>query len=162
MTKLSLMVHHHEPECLMKRFYGCIEGEGHSKCSWVQWMFIWITHSELLLWNLSLWIFMWWCIIISWSVMQKHQLICNLEGQGHWEGLCNQNMTFYVISTELLNEVKCKQIGHTMTITFDSQYYHSAHNGGYFAAQGENPCYFSIGDWVLMLVVYICRLYQND
>ena len=30
-TKLGLMVHFHEPECLMEKWDCCVQGEGHSK-----------------------------------------------------------------------------------------------------------------------------------
>ena len=69
-TKLGLMVHHHKPEYLVTKLDYCIQGQGHSKGSQWQWMFVQMISSKppnMLLPNLA-----WWCIIMNWSVMHKN------------------------------------------------------------------------------------------
>ena len=39
--QLSLTVHVHKLECLVKRLLCCIQGQGHSEGSELQWMFAW-------------------------------------------------------------------------------------------------------------------------
>ena len=69
-TRLGLIICYHKPECFMEKFDCCVQGQGHSKISKCQWMFVQMTFSEslnlLLLPNL-----VWWCIIISQNVLQK-------------------------------------------------------------------------------------------
>ena len=68
-TKLSLIVHYHEPGCLMRKLDFCVQGQGHSKISKCSWMFFQMIPSELL--NLLRPNLVWWCIIISQIVFQK-------------------------------------------------------------------------------------------
>ena len=58
-----LIVHYHKPECFMEKLDCCVEGQGHSKISKCQWMFVQMISSELL--NLLLPNLVWWCIIMS-------------------------------------------------------------------------------------------------
>ena len=60
--QLSLTVH---VECLLKRLLCCIQGQGHSEGSELQWMFARTNISDRS--NL-----VWWCIIISQSIIQKY------------------------------------------------------------------------------------------
>ena len=39
-TKLSIMVHHHESECLVRRLVCCVHCQGHSEGSKLYWMFV--------------------------------------------------------------------------------------------------------------------------
>ena len=69
-TKLGLIVQHHKPECSVEKWDYCIQGQGHSKGSKCQWMFVRMICSEphnILLPNL-----VWLCSFISQSVMQKY------------------------------------------------------------------------------------------
>ena len=72
-TKLSLVVHYHEQECFMEKLDCCVQGQGHSKISKCQWMFIQLISSESL--NLLLPNLVWWCIIMSQVVFQKIGLL---------------------------------------------------------------------------------------
>ena len=38
--KLGLIVHYHKPECFMEKLDCCVQGQGHSKISKCQWMFV--------------------------------------------------------------------------------------------------------------------------
>ena len=68
-TKLGLIVHYHKPECFMEKMDCCVQGQGHSKISKCQWMFVQMIFSELL--NLLLPNLVLWCIIMSQIVFQK-------------------------------------------------------------------------------------------
>ena len=68
-TKLGLLVHHQKPECSVEKLDYCIQGQSHSEGSICQRMFVGMTSSEpqnILLPNL-----VWWCSIMSQSVIQK-------------------------------------------------------------------------------------------
>ena len=97
-TKLDLMVHH-KPECRTKKLDCCIQGQGHSRTSKPQWMFVQIISSELL--NLLPQNLVWWYIILSQNVIQKEWI--TFLGQGHSEGSKCQWMLVQMISSELLN-----------------------------------------------------------
>ena len=60
---LGLIVHYHKPECFMKMLECCVQGQGHSKISKCEWMFVQMMSSETL--NLLLPNLVWWCIILS-------------------------------------------------------------------------------------------------
>ena len=62
-TKLGLIVHYHKPECFMEKLDCHVQGQGHSKISKCQWMFVQMVSSETL--NLLLPNVVWWCIIMS-------------------------------------------------------------------------------------------------
>ena len=68
-TKLGLIVHYHKLECFMGKWDCGVQGQGHSKISKCQWMFVQMIFSELL--NLLLPNLVWWCIIMSQIVSQK-------------------------------------------------------------------------------------------
>ena len=71
-----MVMHHHEPECLLKRLVCCLQGQGHSEgsCNWNMpsyiYIFIYIYISFELLIHLQ-WNLVWWHIIISWIVLWK-------------------------------------------------------------------------------------------
>ena len=50
-TSINVMVHHHMPECPMRRVDCCLQGQGHSKGEKCQWTSVWMVCSEPL--NLS-------------------------------------------------------------------------------------------------------------
>ena len=55
-TKLGLIVHYHKPECFMEKLDCFVQGQGHSKISKCEWMFVQVISSEnlnLLLPNLA-------------------------------------------------------------------------------------------------------------
>ena len=59
-TKLGMVLHHHEPVCLAKRLLCCLQDQGHS----------------VLLYLLNYWFFcnqtlVWWHMIVSWVVLWK-------------------------------------------------------------------------------------------
>ena len=93
-TKLGLIVHYHKPECFMEKLDCCVQGQGHSKISKCQWMFVQMMSSEML--NLLTPSLVLWCIIMSQIVSQK-RLVCCLQGQDHGEGSYNQKMTFWYV-----------------------------------------------------------------
>ena len=68
-TKLGLILYYHNPEYLMKILNCCIQGQGHSKISKCQWIFVQMIFSESL--NLLLPNLVWWCIIMSQIVFPK-------------------------------------------------------------------------------------------
>ena len=63
--QLSLTVHVHKLKCLVKRLLCCIQGQGHSEGSELQWMFARTVNSDRS--NL-----VWRCIIISQSIIQQY------------------------------------------------------------------------------------------
>ena len=84
----------------MEKLDICIQGQGHSKGSVCQWMFVQIIFSEpqnILLPNL-----VWWCSIMSQSVMWGKKIVFYLQGQGHIKCSYDQNMTLSTVSSELL------------------------------------------------------------
>ena len=69
-TKLGLVIHYHKLESFVEKLDHCVQGQGHSKISKCQWMFVQMIISEStnhLLPNL-----VWWCIIMSQIVFQKN------------------------------------------------------------------------------------------
>ena len=67
-TKLGMVMHSYEPDCLQKWFVCCIQGQGHSERSFNE---IWLSHMSLeLLIPLQLNL-VWWHIIIRWIVLWK-------------------------------------------------------------------------------------------
>ena len=68
---LGLMIHHLKPECIVKFFFYCIQGQGHSQGSKWQCLSRWylLNHQTFFFPNLGLL-----CIIMSWSVLQKDLL----------------------------------------------------------------------------------------
>ena len=68
-TKLGLIVHYHKPECFMEKLDCCVQGQGHSRISNYQWMFVQMLSSETL--NLLLLNLVWWCNIMSQIVFEK-------------------------------------------------------------------------------------------
>ena len=66
---LHLIVDHHKPECFMEKFDCYAQGQGHSKISKYQWMFVQMIFSESM--NLSLQNLVWRCIIVSQIAFQK-------------------------------------------------------------------------------------------
>ena len=70
-TKLGLIVHYHthKPECFMEKLDCCVQGQGHSKISKCQWMFVQIIFSKSL--NILLPNLVWWCISMTQIVFQK-------------------------------------------------------------------------------------------
>ena len=68
-TKLGSIVVYHKPECFIEKLNGCIQGQGHSKISKCEWMFVQIVFSESL--NLLLPNLVRWCIVKSRIVFQK-------------------------------------------------------------------------------------------
>ena len=84
----------------MEKLDICIQGQGHSKGSVCQWMFVQIIFSEpqnILLPNL-----VWWCSIMSQSVMWGKKIVFYLQGQGHIKCSYDQNMTLSTVSSEPL------------------------------------------------------------
>ena len=63
------MAHHHKPECLVRKLYCSVQGQGHSEDSKCQWMIVLTIFSELL--NLLLTNFVCCGIIMSLSVLWK-------------------------------------------------------------------------------------------
>ena len=75
-TKLGLMIHHHRPECVMKKEDYCIQGQGHSEVGMS--VFVQIISSKppnVLFSTLGLW-----CTTMSQSVMQKIVLLFSRSG----------------------------------------------------------------------------------
>ena len=68
-TKLALVVHYHKSEYFMEKLDCCVQGQGHSKISNCQWMFVQMMFPKSL--NLLLPNLAWWCIIMSQIVSQK-------------------------------------------------------------------------------------------
>ena len=95
-TKLSLMVHHHKPGCLVIKVDCCVQGQGPNKGSKCLWMFVWISFEPLHIWLWNL---------LCWGIIMWKKLVCCLQGQGHIEGSYNQNMFFYysVLATDFLH-----------------------------------------------------------
>ena len=86
-TKLMFM-HHHEPECQAKRLVCYLQGQGHSKGSYDQYMTVRIISSELLI--LFLPNLVWWYIIKSQSVLWRNVLLCSSSGS-------QQNVKMFVL-----------------------------------------------------------------
>ena len=78
-TKLGLIKHYHKPECYMEKLDCCVQGQGHSNTSKYQWMFIQMMFSESL--NLLLPNLVWWCSIMSQSVMRDCLLLLSLPSR---------------------------------------------------------------------------------
>ena len=68
-SKLGLLVHNHKLECFMEKLHCCVQGQGHSKISKCQWMFVQIIFSKSL--NILLPNLVWWCISMTQIVFQK-------------------------------------------------------------------------------------------
>ena len=68
-TKLGLIERYHKPECFMEKLDCCVQGQGHSKISKCQWMFVQMISTETL--NLLLPNLIWWCTIMSQIIVQK-------------------------------------------------------------------------------------------
>ena len=89
----TLMVHHHKPQCLVRKCnVDChVHGQDHWSFKMSMNVFLgdifWTTEPNLV----------WWCIIMSRRIMWK-----DVSGQGHVEGSYNQNRTVSTISFELL------------------------------------------------------------
>ena len=69
-TKFAMIVHYHKWKCFMEKLDCCVQGQGHRKVSKCQWMTVRMIPSEML--NLLLPNLVWWCIIMSQIVFQKH------------------------------------------------------------------------------------------
>ena len=70
-TLWVIRIQHHKPECPLEKsdYCNCVEGQSHSEGSECQWMFVWVRSSELQ--NILLPNLVWWCSIISQSVMWR-------------------------------------------------------------------------------------------
>ena len=88
----------------MEKWNNCTEGQGHSEGSECNRMFVWMMFSESQ--NILLPNFVWWCSVLSQSVMQGFFFSFSLEGQGHHEGSSDQNMSLSAIFSELLTPWK--------------------------------------------------------
>ena len=96
-TKLDLMIHHHKPECLIKKKWitvfkvkVTVKGQNVSVCP--NDIF---SRPNILSPNLVLW-----CTIMS--RVHAKRLVCYFRGQGHRKGSYDQNRTVAAISSELL------------------------------------------------------------
>ena len=83
-----------------KRNYYCVQGQGRSEDSKCQWMFVRMISFEPQ--NILLPNFVWWCSIMSLSVMLKKKQVCYRQSQGHSDGLYDQNTTLSAVSSELM------------------------------------------------------------
>ena len=65
---------HHKPECPVEKWDYCVQGQGYSEGSKCLWMFVRMIFSESqnILWPN----YVWWCSIMSQSVMQKFCCCC--------------------------------------------------------------------------------------
>ena len=72
-TKLGLIVYYHKPECFMKKLDCYVQGQGHSKISKCQWIFVQIISSETL--NLLPPNLVWWIIIMRQIVFQTNWFV---------------------------------------------------------------------------------------
>ena len=66
-TRLGMMMHHYEPDCLLKRLVWCFQGQGQRKYNQVIWLFSMLSELLILL-QLNLF---WWYIIIRWIFLWK-------------------------------------------------------------------------------------------
>ena len=91
----------------------CVQGQGHSRGSKCRWMFVWMLSSEPQ--NILLPSLLWWCSIMSQSVMRKKTIVCCHQGEGHSKGSCDQNMTFslYLLNCWFLGNVHLDNISST-------------------------------------------------
>ena len=69
-------IQHHKPECPVVNWDYCIQGQGYSEGSTCQWMFVWMIFSESQ--NILLPNVVWWCSIMSQSVMWKVASLCSM------------------------------------------------------------------------------------
>ena len=101
-TKLGLIERYHKPECFMEKLDCCVQGQGHSKISKCQCLSrsYFLHHWTFLQPNL-----VWWCIIMRQCVLQKKWFTI-LHCQGQDEGLYNQDMTIFTISSKLLVQLQ--------------------------------------------------------
>ena len=79
-TRLGMTVLRHKPECPVEKFDYCVQGQGHSEGLKDQWMFVQMISSET--WNILLPNLLWWCSIISQSVLWQKLNYCN-KSEGH-------------------------------------------------------------------------------
>ena len=80
-TTLGLIVLYHKPECFMEKFDCCVQGQGHSKISKCQWMFVQMIFSELrnLLQPTKLGM-----VMHHYELdCRSKRLVCCLQGEGH-------------------------------------------------------------------------------
>ena len=101
---LSFIVQHHKPECTLEKLDYCITaGQGRSKGSKCQLMFVQMIPSEpqiILLPNL-----VYLCSIMSQSVLWKNWLIVFIVKGTAWAYIYNQNMTVSTISYKLATKI---------------------------------------------------------
>ena len=95
-TKLCMVMHYHEPDCLPTRFVCCLQGQAHSEGSCDQ--------------NLSFWYIFWAVDPFAVKLAAHHhkldcfvkRLVCCFQGQGDNKSSYDENMTVSTIFSELL------------------------------------------------------------